>query len=81
MMIIAHVCLSMWGEIRFLVEARMRSSGGRCMLSEQIGEVQSAQRLSPGVDERLGAIRTERRMGSVGGSGRASGRGRFDQAA
>ena len=32
----------------------MCSSGGRCMLLEQIGEAPSAQRLSPGVDEHLG---------------------------
>ena len=38
----------------FLVEAGMLSSGGRCMLFEQIGEAPSAQRLSPGVDEHLG---------------------------
>ncbi len=42
------------GRDAFLVEAGMRSSGGRCMLFEQIGEAPSAQRLSPGVDEHLG---------------------------
>jgi len=42
------------GRDAFLVEAGMCSSGGRCMLLEQIGEAPSAQRLSPSVDEHLG---------------------------
>jgi len=42
------------GRDAFLVEAGMRSSSGRCMLFEQIGEAPSAKWLSPGIDEHLG---------------------------
>ena len=48
------MCLSTWGEMRFLSRPGCCSSGGRGMLLEQIGEAPSAQRLSPGVDEHLG---------------------------